>query len=145
MYKHILIATDGSDLAGKALAQGLALAKALASQVTVVTVTEPWATQVMGEAAIAFPFEEYEKAMSVNAAEILSKAGEAASKAGISCATIHVKERHPAEGILETAKARTCDLIVMASHGRRGVTRLLLGSQANSVITHSTIPVLICR
>jgi nucleotide-binding universal stress UspA family protein len=99
----------------------------------------------MGEAAIAFPFEEYEKAMSANAAEILAKADEAAGKAGISCTTIHVKERHPAEGIIETAKARTCDLIVMASHGRRGLSRLLLGSQAYNVITHSTIPVLICR
>jgi nucleotide-binding universal stress UspA family protein len=145
MYKRILIATDGSDLAGKALAHGLALGKALASQVTVVTVTEPWVTQVMGEAAIAFPFEEYEKAMSANAAEILAKADEAAGKAGISCTTIHVKERHPAEGIIETAKAGTCDLIVMASHGRRGLSRLLLGSQAYNVITHSTIPVLICR
>jgi nucleotide-binding universal stress UspA family protein len=99
----------------------------------------------MGEAAIAFPFEEYEKAMSANAAEILAKADEAAGKAGISCTTIHVKERHPAEGIIETAKARTCDLIVMSSHGRRGLSRLLLGSQAYNVITHSTIPVLICR
>jgi nucleotide-binding universal stress UspA family protein len=99
----------------------------------------------MGEAAIAFPFEEYEKAMSANAAEILAKADEAAGKAGISCTTIHVKERHPAEGIIETAKASTCDLIVMASHGRRGLSRLLLGSQAYNVITHSTIPVLICR
>jgi nucleotide-binding universal stress UspA family protein len=99
----------------------------------------------MGEAAIAFPFEEYEKAMSANAAEILAKADEAAGKAGISCTTIHVKERHPAEGIIETAKARTCDLIVMASHGRRRLSRLLLGSQAYNVITHSTIPVLICR
>jgi nucleotide-binding universal stress UspA family protein len=145
MYKHILIATDGSDLAAKALAQGLSLAKALASQVTVVTVTEPWGAQMMGEVAIAFPFEEYEKAVSANATEILSKASEAASKAGVSCTTAHVKERHPAEGIIETAKAMTCDLIVMASHGRRGLTRLLLGSQANNVITRSTIPVLICR
>lgn len=145
MYRHILIATDGSDLAGKALVQGLSLAKTLASQVTVVTVTEPWATQVMGEAAIAFPFEEYEKAVSANAAEILSKASEASSKAGVCCTKVHVKERHPAEGILETAKTRTCDLIVMASHGRRGLTRLLLGSQAHNVVTQSPIPVLICR
>jgi nucleotide-binding universal stress UspA family protein len=83
MYKHILIATDGSDLAGKAVVQGLSLAKTLASQVTVVTVTEPWATQVTGEAAIGFPFEEYEKAVSANAAEILSKASEASSKVGV--------------------------------------------------------------
>jgi nucleotide-binding universal stress UspA family protein len=145
MYKHILIATDGSDLATKALTQGLSLAKALASQVTVVTVTEPWATQVTGEAAIAFPFEEYEKAVAANAAETLSKANEAATKAGVTCTTVHVKERHPAEGILETGKALSCDLIVMASHGRRGLSRLLLGSQAHNVVTHSTIPVLIYR
>jgi nucleotide-binding universal stress UspA family protein len=100
---------------------------------------------VTGEAAIGFPFEEYEKAMAGNATEILSKATEAASKAGVSCSTVHVKERHPADGILETAKARSCDLIVMASHGRRGLTRLLLGSQAHNVVTHSAIPVLICR
>jgi len=145
MYKHILIAIDGSDLAGKALSQGLGLGKALAAQVTIVTVTEPWATQVTGEAAIAFPFEEYEKAMAANAAEVLSKAGATASQAGVACSTVHVKERHPAEGILETAKARACELIVMASHGRRGLSRLLLGSQAQNVVTHSTIPVLICR
>ncbi|MGD9804324.1 MAG: universal stress protein [Hyphomicrobiaceae bacterium] len=145
MYNHILIAVDGSDLAGKALSQGLSLAKALASQVTVVTVTEPWATQVSGEAAIAFPFEDYEKAMAASAAEILSKANATAAKAGVACSTVHVQERHPAEGILETAKAKSCDLIVMASHGRRGLSRLLLGSQTHSVVTHSTIPVLICR
>lgn len=145
MYKHILIAIDGSDLAAKALSQGLALAKALAAPVTIVTVTEPWATQMTGEAAIAFPFDEYEKIMAANAAEILSKANAMAGSAGVTCATVHVKERHPGEGILETAKARTCDLIVMASHGRRGLSRLLLGSQAHTVVTHSTIPVLICR
>ena len=143
--KHILIATDGSELAAKALAQGLSLANALAAQVTVVTVTEPWVTQVTGEAAFGFPSAEYDKAMTTSAAQILSKASEAANKEGLSCATIHVKERHPTEGILETAKAKMCDLIVMASHGRRGLTRLLLGSQAQNVITHSTIPVLICR
>jgi nucleotide-binding universal stress UspA family protein len=145
MYKHILIATDGSDLAGKALAQGLSLAKALAAQVTIVTVTEPWATKVTGEAAIAFPFSEYEKAMAVNATEILSKASAMATQAGVGCSTLHVTERHPVDGILETANARACDLIVMASHGRRGLAQLLLGSQARNVVAHSSIPVLICR
>lgn len=145
MYNHILIAIDGSDLAANALSHGLALAKALAAQVTIVTVTEPWATQMTGEAAAAFPFDEYEKAMAANAAEILSKARAIAGQTGVACSTAHVKERHPAEGILETAKARACDLIVMASHGRRGLSRLFLGSQANNVVTHSPIPVLICR
>jgi nucleotide-binding universal stress UspA family protein len=145
MFKHILIATDGSDPSVKALAQGLSLAKSLAAQVTVVTVTEPWVTQVTGEAAFGFPSAEYDKAVTASAGQILSKAGEAAKQVGLSCATIHVKDRHPAEGILEAAKAKTCDLIVMGSHGRRGLTRLLLGSQAQNVVTHSAIPVLICR
>jgi nucleotide-binding universal stress UspA family protein len=145
MYKHILIATDGSDLASKALGQGLSLAKALAAQVTIVTVTEPWATRVMGEAAIAFPFNEYERAMAANAADILSKASAMATQVGVVCSTVHVTERHPADGILETANGRACDLIVMASHGRRGLAQLLLGNQARNVVAHSSIPVLICR
>ena len=145
MYKHILIATDGSDLADKAIVQGVDLAKALGARVTVVTVTEPWATQVMGDAAVAFPFDDYEKAVSANAADILAKAAAVVAKAGGTCATLHVKERWPAEGILETATSQACDLIVMSSHGRRGLTRLLLGSQAQNVVTHSTIPVLVCR
>jgi hypothetical protein len=93
----------------------------------------------MGEAAIAFSFEDYEKTMAANAAEILSKANAAATKAGVTCTTVHIRERHPAEGILETVQARSCDLIVMASHGRRGLSRLPLGSQAHNVVTHSAI------
>jgi nucleotide-binding universal stress UspA family protein len=64
---------------------------------------------------------------------------------GVSCETLHVKDRHPGEGIIETAREKACDLIVMASHGRRGLGRLILGSVANEVVTHSTIPVLIYR
>ena len=63
----------------------------------------------------------------------------------VPCATIYVKDRHPAEGIIETAQTQMCDLIVMASHGRRGLARLLIGSQANRVVTLSPVPVLICR
>jgi nucleotide-binding universal stress UspA family protein len=70
---------------------------------------------------------------------------ELARKADIHCATVHAKDQFPAEGILETANKNHCDLIVMASHGRRGLGRLLLGSQAVRVLTHSTVPVLICR
>jgi nucleotide-binding universal stress UspA family protein len=99
MYKHILIATDGSDLAAKALVQGLSLAKALAAQVTIVTVTEPWATKVTGEAAIAFPFSEYEKAMAANAAEILSKANAMATQAGVACSTLHCSSEIESQGI----------------------------------------------
>lgn len=145
MYKHILIATDGSELAQKAIDQGFELAKALAAKVTAVTVTEPWIAVAPGEMAVAFPVEEYEKGAAANAARILSVVDAAARQSGVTCDTLHVKDQFPAEGIIETAKERGCDLIVMASHGRRGLTRLLLGSQANKVVTHSTVPVLICR
>ncbi len=145
MYKHLLIATDGSDLAKKAVEQGLALAKALNAKATAVTVTESWVAVVSGEMAFGFPIEEYDKSCAANAAQILSAVTELARMTGIACETLHVKDRFPADGIIEAAKARGCDLIVMASHGRRGISRILLGSQANQVVTRSTVPVLICR
>lgn len=145
MYKHILIATDGSDLALKAVDQGLALAKALNAKVTAITATEPWTSVASGEMAMAFPIDEYEKGCAEGAARILGAVSQSADKAGVACQSVHVKDRSAAEGIIETAKSRGCDLIVMASHGRRGLSRLLLGSQANNVVTHSAVPVLICR
>ena len=145
MYKHLLIATDGSELATKGVEQGLALAKSLSAKVTAITVSESWTSLVSGEMAMGFPIDEYDKGCAANAAQILSVVSELAKKAGVACETLHVKDQFPAEGIIETAKARGCDLIVMASHGRRGFARLLLGSQANKVVTHSTVPVLICR
>ncbi len=144
MYKHILIATDGSELAGKAVATGLALAKQLKAKVTAVTVTEPWTAMMVGEPAFAFPIEEYEKASAENAARILKGITEEAKKQEIACDTVHVTD-FPADGIIATAKSKGCDLIVMASHGRKGIARVLLGSQATKVLTLSTVPVLICR
>ncbi len=144
MYKHILIATDGSELAAKAVTTGLALAKALGAKVTAVNATEPWTAMVTGEAALAFPIEEYEKSSAESAAKILSEVSAAAQKQGVACETVHVND-FPAEAIIETAKGRGCDLIVMSSHGRRGLARVLLGSQATRVLTLSTVPVLICR
>lgn len=145
MVRHLLIATDGSDLAMKAVEQGLALAKALHASATAVMVTEPWTATVPGEVAIVVPVAQYEAAVAENAAAALARVTKAAAAVGVACQTIHVKDRFPAEGIIETATALGCDLIVMASHGRRGLSKLLLGSQANKVVTHSAIPVLICR
>lgn len=145
MYKHILIATDGSELAQKAVGQGLTLARALDAKVLVINVTEPWTSVVSGELAFPYPVPEYEKNAAANASKVLASAIDIARKVGIPCETLHVKDRYPADGIVETAKARGCDLIVMASHGRRGISRMLLGSDANKVVTLSTVPVLICR
>ena len=144
MYKHILIATDGSELANKAVMAGLTLAKTLAAKATAMTASEPWTAMMIGEPAFAFPIEDYEKAAADNAARVLAGVSETAKKVGVACDTVHVTG-FPAEAIIETAEKRTCDLIVMASHGRRGIARALLGSQATRVLTLSTIPVLICR
>jgi len=144
MYKHILIATDGSELAGRAVTTGLALAKVLKARVTAVTATEPWSAMVIGEPALVFPIKEYEKATAENADRILSGVSSSAKDAGVKCETVHVND-FPAEGIVETARAKDCDLIVMASHGRRGLSKLLLGSQTTRVLTLTEMPVLVCR
>ena len=145
MYKNLVIATDGSEIAGKAVAQGLALAKALGARVTLVTVTEVMPAMVSGDATNVLTLQDYERAALANAARILDDAGAAARASGIVCDTVHVKDRYPAEGIVETAKTRGADLIVMASHGRRGLSKLLLGSQATEVVSLSPVPVLVCR
>jgi nucleotide-binding universal stress UspA family protein len=145
VYKHMLIASDGSELAGKAVAAGFELARQLGAQVTVVTVTEPWTVFVAGDAAFGFPIDEYQRSTNESATAILAGASKLARKAGITCATVHSKDQFPSEGILETAAKHNCDLIVMASHGRGGLGRLLLGSVATKVLTHSKVPVLICR
>lgn len=145
MYKHILIATDGSELAEKAVAQGLAIAKALGTKVTAINVSEPWVAVAPGEVAMAFPIKDYDESVVANANRILSAVEAEATSLGVECSTLHVKDQFPAEGIIETADKLGCDLIVMSSHGRRGLMRFLLGSQANKVLTHSTTPVLICR
>lgn len=145
MYKRFLIASDGSELADKSVTSGLALAKQLGAQVVIVTATEPWSSMTNGEGfAFNFPIDEYEKAATEHAEQILAKIRADAEKLAIECETVHVND-FPAEGILATAKAKKCDLIVMASHGRRGVARFLLGSQATRVVALSTIPVLVCR
>jgi nucleotide-binding universal stress UspA family protein len=148
MYKRILIATEGSEFGNKALTHGLALAKALNASVVVVTVTEAWSAFELAHMARLGdrnPIEKYEDMVSKAGSNILTHAADAAKAQGVSCETVHVRDRHPAEGIIATAKDKGCDLIVMASHGRRGVDRMLLGSQANEVLTHSKVPALIVR
>lgn len=144
MYKHILIATDGSELAAKAVTSGIELAKRLGAKLTAVTASEPWSAMIMGDPGTTFPIMEYERMAAENAANILDAVSTLAKSAGVACETVHVMS-YPADAIIDTAKAKGCDLIVMASHGRRGIARVLLGSEAVNVLTHSTVPVLICR
>ena len=145
MFTHLLIATDGSELAAKAESTALTLAKRLGARVTAVMATEPWSAMTNGEAiAFDFPIAEYEKAATQDATRVLAKVGETAKTLGVPCETVHVVN-FAAEAIVETAKARGCDLIVMGSHGRRGMKLLLLGSQAQRVVTLGTVCVLVCR
>jgi nucleotide-binding universal stress UspA family protein len=148
MYKHILIATDGSELATKALEHGLALAKQVNARVTVVTVTEPWTPLDMAHEARLHrpdPIGHFEELATAAAKRILDGAALCGNAYGVPCDLVHVNDQHPAEGIVATSKEKGCDLIVMASHGRRGMSRLLLGSQAYKVLSHCSVPALIVR
>jgi nucleotide-binding universal stress UspA family protein len=139
VYKHILISTDGSELAQKGVAHGLALAKSLGSSVDIITVTEPYPLQ--SPATLG----SWTEAQTKHADAALNAAKDAAAKLDVKIDVVQATNHSPAEAIVEAAKERGCDLIVMASHGRRGVSRLLLGSQTAEVVHYSTIPVLVVR
>jgi nucleotide-binding universal stress UspA family protein len=139
MYAHILLSTDGSDLARKGVKHGIALAKALNAKATVITVTEPL--------PVGYPsqeeFDRFEAACKERAGKVLDEARAMAEQIGISAELLHVPNAHPATAIIETAKSGGCDLIVMASHGRRGLRRLFLGSQTSEVLADRSVPVLV--
>lgn len=149
MYTRILIATDGSDLSAKGLQKGLELAAQLGAHVDIVTVSEPWAVgmyDAMGWSAGYEASPEYQKDREAAAQKILQPAAEAARAAGVSkVLTHHVLDRYAADGIIDTATTCGSDLVVMTSHGRRGVTRVLLGSQTAEVLARSIVPVLVIR
>lgn len=142
MYQNLLIATDGSDLSDKAVLNGVELAKHLGATITV---TEPWATDFSPELTKEPFWVEYDAACATRAATILNAVAQRASDAGIGCTVRHVPNRYPADGILEAAVECGCDLIIMSSHGRRGIARFVLGSEAHEVLVRSKLPVLICR
>ena len=144
MYTHILIPTDGSDLSRKAIRHGITLAKAVNAKVTAVTVSTPFHVVSVEPAMVTDTPQTYQKHMATVAAKYLGEVVTAAA-AGVSCETVHVEHEHPYQAIIDTANKRGCDLIVMASHGRRGVSAIVLGSETVKVLTHSTVPVLVCR
>lgn len=149
MYKKILIATDGSELAGKGVAHGLELAKGLGATVTFVHVSEQFPTLAWGGAMAGYVAGDeltiYEEGARKYAREVLEKCKASAEALGVSARTLHIENRTPAEAILAVAKTEACDLIVMASHGRRGLGRLVLGSQTAEVVALTEIPVLVVR
>jgi nucleotide-binding universal stress UspA family protein len=148
MYKSILIAIDGSELANRGLQQGLMLAKGTGAAIDLVTVSEPWAMGMYDAMGWSVGYEaspEYRKEREEGAQAVLNPALETARAAGVVANPHHVLDRYAAEGILEAAKELGSDLIVMTSHGRRGMSRVLLGSQTIEVLTGSTVPVLVVR
>lgn len=149
MFSKILIATDGSALAAKGVTQGLELAKALGSQVIILNASEPWTpigADATGMAITEYALsDEFDASAKAAADKILADAAAVAKQAGVEVTTLYVPRTYPADAIIETAESSSVELIVMTSHGRRGVRRLMLGSQTNEVVTRSAIPVLVIR
>lgn len=149
MYEHILITTDGSDVAQKGVEAGLALAKSIGARATLLTVTERLGdlreTPVWDPSSGERPGYEDRVSQDHMAADILAVGEAVAREMGVALDTMHVADVLPADAIIETAKARDCQLIAMASHGRTGLGRLLLGSQTADVLARSTVPVLVVR
>lgn len=145
MYKHLLIPTDGSDLADKAVRHGIALAKATGAKITALTVSEPFHVIAVEPAMLEDTPESYRKRTEAHATKILGAVAARAKAAGILCERVHVPDEHPYKAIIDTARSEGCDLIVMASHGRGGMSAIIVGSVTLKVLTHTKIPVLVYR
>jgi nucleotide-binding universal stress UspA family protein len=144
MFRKILLPTDGSELSAKAIAGALEFAKALKASVVGVTVVEPYSYSNLSEYRPE-TLDDYEQRVMKVAAERLAQVADAAAKASVPVETVTAKSYSPFEAIIDTAKAKGCDVIFMASHGRRGLSAVLLGSETQKVLTHSTIPVMVYR
>ena len=144
MFKRILVPTDGSEITSKAISTAIELARAGGGQMFTISVKEPFPYSAISEMQPVPPQEFYDAQERIAAARVKAVA-DAAQAAGMACNAHTVEALHPWEAILDHAKAQQCDLIVMASHGRRGVAALLLGSETQRVLIHSTLPVLIVK
>ncbi|TAK50737.1 MAG: universal stress protein [Betaproteobacteria bacterium] len=148
MYRHILVPTDGSRLSVKAIKTAVALASSLDARLMGVYVIPPYVPPVYGEAVIYVPEvtpKRYKEITQAEAKKALATVEAEAKAAGIACKAVAVTADQAWDGIVRTAHSKGCDLIVMASHGRRGLSGLLLGSETTKVLTHSKTPVLVCR
>lgn len=148
MYRHILIPTDGSEIAEKAVAHGLSLAKSVGAKVTAIVVEAPFNVYDVAESRIrqmSRAFDEYAEQVKRHATRVLDHVADSARAAGVPCDTIQVEHYHPYEAIIAAAEDKGCDLIVMASHGRGGISAVLIGSVTTKVLMHTKIPVLVCH
>jgi nucleotide-binding universal stress UspA family protein len=142
MYRHILIPTDGSELADHGVAHGLALAKYVGAKTSIIFVVEPFPEMTGRFLETVARYVELRKEQ---ATSVLDVAANAAKQAGVPCDTIQVENAQPHQGIIAAAEDKGCDLIVMSSHGRSGLSALLIGSVTNKVLTHAKTPVLVCQ
>lgn len=148
MFKHILLPTDGSKLSGEGVRQTIKMAKALGAHITAVHIVR--AFHPLREEGYFMPEvsalrKQFEDETATHAEEVLSPVKEAANKLGVKCDTVVATGDSPSQMIIKQARKSRCDLIMMASHGRKGLQRLLHGSETENVLTHSTIPVLVVR
>ena len=144
MFKRILVPTDGSDITQKAVDAAVALAKSVSAQLYTISVKEPFPYSAISEMQPTPPQEFFDAQERIAAARV-KEVRDMAESAALTCDAHIVEALHPWEAIIEYAQRQECDLIVMSSHGRRGVTALLLGSETQKVLTHTTIPVLVVR
>lgn len=149
MYNHILVPTDGTRLSAKAIKAAIKLAAALGARLTTLHVIAPYVFVVYTDALAYAPIEsdpkQYKRLTEKYAKALLAKTEAQAHTGGVMCTGTFVTSALPWEGILKVARLRGCDAIVMASHGRSGLTGLLLGSETTKVLTHSKLPVLVVR
>lgn len=145
MYKHILVPTDGSDLSSAAVDQALELARMLGAKVTALTVAEPLHFLPVTPGGTANLRADYDAHLKESGARILGAVEAKAAAAGVPIETVQVAAGDAWQAIVDTAKERGCDLIAMASHGRRGVSAFLMGSVTTRVLGHAKVPVLVYR
>ena len=145
MFKHILLPTDGSELSERAIHQGITMAKAFGARITGVTVTKPYHVVALDPMVVTDTRETYAGHADAVAADRLSVIQKAAKTAGVPCQVVHRTGEHPYEEIIRTAMENGCDAVFMASHGRRGVSALVLGSETTKVLTHTKLPVVVYR
>lgn len=144
MFTHLLVPTDGSALAVKALPAAIELARRFGARITALAVKEPYPMPAQAEFALVSPqvFLDNQEALAQDAVQTVHKQ---VTADGLTCDTLVLESLHPAQAIHEAATQRKCDLIVMASHGRRGLQALFLGSQTQRVLQLSAVPVLVVR
>ena len=142
MYRHILIATDGSKPAERGLAHGLTLAKPLKAKVSVIFVVEPFSEMTGRFLEAVATYAELRKEQAANVLEGVAKT---AKESGVTCETIQVEHGQPHQAIIAAAEDKGCDLIVMTTHGRSGLSGLLIGSVTSKVLAQAKIPVLVCQ